>query len=112
MTVRCEYVSANDLPNRFKGTENYRISKTRGRLTLDDIEEALKRTGGDDGFYMIVLNIRQDSYTGWEMGEEKGDSVIVQYIYEGEPCPLCAEITPPMYYCPHCGKKLIWEEEE
>lgn len=86
------------------------IKKKRGKLTLDEIEEFLRyeNQGRYQSHYIIVLNCSESSCggSGWMDDQDPpGDcAVLYQYNFE-EPCPVCAEMTPPEY-CPNCGEHL------
>jgi hypothetical protein len=104
--VKAEWKSGSELPRRLQGTETYLVTKTRGKLTLDEIEEALKAKGLE-GWFCIVLRVAdEDTYTGWELEEPKGDMVYVSFIDEACDCPVCRQLTPFIGYCPECGHRI------
>lgn len=85
-----------------------RISKARGKLTLDEIEDTL-RYGNNNmwcGHYAIILNCSEATLDGpgiFDEDEPAGDAVDLYPIEEGEFCPVCGKYTPPFVSCPNCG---------
>ena len=93
-------------------TEDYRgnsalcIEKSRGKISLDELEEYLRYEARIHSHFMIMINASESAGDiGWPVEEPKGDRMLL-YEYSGDDnCPLCASIMPPEY-CPHCGEKL------
>lgn len=84
------------------------ITKRRGKLTLDEIEDALRYGAGNQycGHYAILLNCSAATLGGSGYFDEdmpKGDEVSLYPLDEGETCPVCDSLTPPYNYCPVCG---------
>lgn len=113
MTLRAEWLMDSELHPALRGTETYRVTKTRGKLTLEDIEESLAKAGME-GWSVILLKIGLDQYSGWGDSERpEGDQVLVTVIDEGLLCPVCKQLTPYIHYCPECGKKInLYPEED
>lgn len=89
------------------------IKKKRGKLTLDEIEDALRFGDGQQlcGHYAILLNCTEATVGGnglWDLEEDKGDTVSLYPIEEGETCPICSKYVPPFRYCPTCG--TAWKD--
>lgn len=103
--VKVEYMTGLELPPRLQGTESYLITKKRGKITLEDIEESLKEIGCD-GYVCIVLKIMQDGYDGWTDSDSTEDRVYASFIDDAYDCPVCRQLTPYIHYCPECGKKI------
>jgi hypothetical protein len=51
----------------------YLVKKRRGKFTLDEILDALRKYDGD--IYYIVFDAREDTYQGWDDTPQKGDVV-------------------------------------
>lgn len=91
------------------GTYTVTIKKRRGKLTLDEIEDAIRDAGIDYyGYYALLLNLNEGALEGpcYWYGDPPGDSVVLYRIEDGENCPVCQKVTPLLTYCPHCGEKL------
>jgi len=87
------------------------LEKSRGKFTLDQIEDFLRYSSNFQGNWVIILRCGEQTCggSGWDDGSEpKGDTVSLIQISDGETCPLCDEFMPPAY-CPHCGK--AYEED-
>ena len=85
------------------------VEKKRGKLTLDDIVDAIRSSGSDlFGLYALVLNLNEWALEGPGnlFDEPPGDSQVLYRIDDGETCPVCHKMTPVLTYCPHCGEKL------
>lgn len=97
------------------GTEVVRIQKSRGKLTLSEIEEILRYEYNQRwvGHYVILLNCSEATLDGpgiFDEDEPAGDAVDLYRIEEGEFCPVCGEFTPPFLYCPNCG--TAWKDTD
>jgi len=103
MSVKAEWVPSTERA-RYKEGEMWRVTKSRGKLTLDDISDSL-RSAGVEGYTMILMKIG-DTYVGWNDDTPKGDVVDVYIIEEGSPCPVCSQMVPLIMYCPECGKRI------
>lgn len=103
--ISVESMYDHELPSRLRGTDTYLIKKSRGKLTLDDVEESL-REKGFEGFICIVLKITQDGYAGWGDEDENKDQVFASIVDDGLTCPVCKQLTPLISYCPECGKRI------
>ncbi len=89
------------------------ISKQRGKLTLDEIEEILRYEEGQRlcGRYAILLNCSEATVGGnglWECESNSGDAVDLYPLSEYENCPVCGTCLPPFEYCPNCG--VSWKD--
>ncbi|MBQ7620814.1 MAG: hypothetical protein IJV02_00165 [Candidatus Methanomethylophilaceae archaeon] len=103
MTVKVEFLLPSERPRGLSETETYKVTKSRGKLTLEDIEDAFKEYGVE-GYVSIVLKISENDYSGWDDDETpKGDMVYATVIDEGLNCPICGQLTPLIRYCPECG---------
>lgn len=90
------------------------VHKNRGKLTLSEIEEALRyeNRGEFNGHYAILLNCSEATCGGSGWGDEvepKGDDVFLYPLEDGSDCPVCANLTPPFDYCPNCGEP--WKQK-
>lgn len=103
MGVKAEWVPSFDRI-RYKDGEMYRVTKSRGKLTLDEITDAL-RDAGVEGYAVVLLRIG-DVYDGWNDEIPKGDIVDVPIVDEGSACPVCSQLVPLIRYCPECGKRI------
>ena len=82
-----------------------RIEKTRGKITLDDIDVCLRKAH-EEGLWVVVLNVGGDLED-----ESENDSVIV-HRWDTFDCPLCRSSTGA-HVCPDCGFDLLkWKLEE
>lgn len=83
------------------------IQKKKGRLTLDEITEALVKSA--PGYYVIMLRCDEAAYEGNSFGyeDEPGDWVQVYSAEDTGNCPVCGSLQPPFRYCPECGTDLI-----
>lgn len=82
------------------------LEKSRGKFTLDQIEEFLRYNSSFQGNWAVILRCGEQTCGGSGWGDEiepKGDVVSLFQLGEGETCPVCSEFMPPEY-CPHCGK--------
>ncbi|MCI8539590.1 MAG: hypothetical protein HFF18_13195 [Oscillospiraceae bacterium] len=90
-----------------------RITKSRGKLTLHEIEDLLLYEDNQAwcGHYAILENCSESAAdgAGWYMEDDpKGDTVVLYKLDEGESCPVCGGLTPPYDYCPSCG--TAWKD--
>ena len=97
----------------YKGRLALRIEKKRGKLTLAEIQDLLMYEESQRycGQYAIILNCSEAAMGGDDLYLEdgqKGDTVALYQIEEGETCPVCAEKSPPFEYCPSCG--AAWKD--
>lgn len=87
--------------------QRLKITKARGKFTLDEIEDLLRYENNQllCGHYVIILNCSESTIggNGCFFEEPKGDVVSLYRIEEGDYCPICGNITPPFEYCPSCG---------
>ena len=65
MKNNIEVISGNTLGQ-------YIITKKRGKLTLEEILEALRNY--DEDKYFVIIDARSDTYQGWNDTEKKGNS--------------------------------------
>lgn len=106
--IKVEFVSGDyvrptlDSP-LVKMADTYVVRKSKGKLTLDEIEDAMREVL--PGAYAIVL--RCDEGNGYDFSGEKpkGDVVELCSLEDGDVCPVCAQLLPPQY-CPECGADL------
>lgn len=90
------------------------VEKSRGKLTIDEIEDALRTNdrGLYCGNYVLLLRCGEATLggSGWDDYEEpKGDSVALYAVGEADECPVCSRLVPPYQYCPECGSN--WDSE-
>lgn len=90
-----------------------RISKARGKLTLEEIQDLLLYENGQQfcGHYAILLNCSEGTIGGngvYLEEDSKGDSVALYQVEQEGTCPVCGENTPPFEYCPNCG--MPWKD--
>lgn len=84
------------------------VTKKKGKLTLDDITEAIM-DAQDYGHFAIILNCSMAAADGvgfWDEDEPEGDVCTLYPIDEYEKCPVCDQVTPLLEYCPECGARL------
>jgi hypothetical protein len=70
------------------------LQKSKGKLTLDEIEHFL-RYNGFCGQYVIHINATEESCEGSGWGDEiedPGDSVRLIYLEQGMECPVCSRL--------------------
>ena len=96
-----------------KDRPHLRIEKKRGKLTLEEIQDLLMYEESQRycGHYAILLNCSESAVDGGSLyleEEQKGDTVALYQIEEGEICPVCGGYTPPFVYCPNCG--TAWKD--
>lgn len=51
----------------------YRLTKQKGRLSLDEITEAMSEY--EIGWYAVIIHCTDDGYQGFMDGEKEGDAV-------------------------------------
>lgn len=86
--------------------EVYTVIKKNGRLTVEEIQEALSDVG-IEGYVTIVLHVGQMLDDGWtDPNEKKGDACSTFLIMEGNDCPVCRKMSTLRQYCPECGRIL------
>lgn len=92
-----------------KGTVVLIVRKSKGKLSVDEIVEAVRRSGFFN-YYALLLNISEEASMGdgWLNDEisKPGDSVEILPLDYGNSCPLCGEMLPEKEYCNACGAKL------
>lgn len=91
------------------------IRKTRGKFTLDEIEEVLrygkdKRGNSLQGSYAMLLRCTEETCGGNGMYDVPdsgfvGDAVTVYLLNDDDHCPVCQDRLPPHDYCPNCGER-------
>jgi len=97
----------------YKGRLALRIEKKRGKLTLAEIQDLIMYEERQRycGHYAIILNCSEAAMGGDDLYLEdgqKGDTVALYQIEEGETCQVCAEKSPPFEYCHSCG--AAWKD--
>lgn len=97
----------------YRGHQALQITKKRGKLTLDEIEDLLRYQDSQRycGQYVIILNCSEETVDGGGLfldAEQKGDAVDLYQIEDGNTCPVCGKYTPPFEYCPNCGS--AWKD--
>lgn len=85
-----------------------RITKRRGKLTLEEVSDLLLTEGWGEwhNHYAIVLNCSESALGGndlFDFGEPKGDALDLYPLENFANCPVCGQMTPPFQYCPNCG---------
>lgn len=102
MTIKTEW-------NRDRlGRDMTTVIKSRGKLTVEEIQTAL-RDKGMEGYFVIIIKVG-DTDDGYFYEEPKGDACDVYAINQDEVCPICAKTSTVQYWCHECGNKL--EERE
>lgn len=96
------------------------IRKSRGKFSLDEIEDVLRYGRDVDGQtlcgnYAMIFRCNEETCGGnglYDLGvqEPAGDIVRLYELNEGGECPICQNYLPPLELCPHCGEK--WKTEE
>ena len=97
----------------FRDKSILRITKQRGKLTLEEIEDILRYDERQRffGCYAIILNCSEATMGGNGMyfeEDQKGDAVDLYPVEEMEDCPICGKMLPPFTYCPTCG--TAWKD--
>lgn len=98
------------------GKSVLRVEKKRGKLNLEEVGDFLRYSeyGLLQGVYVAMINAQESTCggSGWidEMEERKGDILDLYKVEQGEPCPVCAKVTPDFQYCPDCGAPLQGRE--
>lgn len=92
------------------GNRGLLFKKTRGRLTLEDIEDYLRYSnrGSLRNIYVIIVNATEATIggSGWDDGNiPVGDNAFLYPLEPEEKCPVCNAMLPPEY-CPECGASL------
>lgn len=90
-----------------------RITKQRGKLTLDEITEILLHEERQRycGNYAIFMTCSEAAIGGnglYYDDDQKGDAVDLYPIEEMEDCPICGKTLPPFAYCQICG--TAWKD--
>lgn len=96
--------------NYNKGDNFYTVTKSRGRLTLDEVQEALSEKGLE-GYAMMGFHVGRDLDSGWVLDEPKGDAIDVAITDGWGDCPFCKRLLPPLVWCPKCDHKMKLREE-
>lgn len=91
------------------------IQKSRGNLTIHEIADLLRYEDSQwNGWYVILLNCTESTMGGNGcfdlMEQQKGDRVALYEVADGDECPVCADVLPPIQYCPSCGAD--WSDSE
>ncbi len=89
------------------------VRKSRGKLTVEEIQDALRESvvesGGGCYHFVVIIKATEDTgYQGWMDDEDRGDTVELWEIFEGDTCPVCGQLTPPFDNCPNCG--VAWRD--
>jgi hypothetical protein len=104
----------------YRGQEIVRVRKQRGRLTLEEVQDALRdqKLNAENwnqpffGHYAIILHCQEESGAGYlDEDEPEGDTVELYQLEDSGDCPVCGAMLPSFEYCPHCGKPWKWTEE-
>lgn len=92
------------------------VEKKRGKLNLEEVGDFLRYSeyGSLQGVYVALINAQEATCggSGWiyDTEEQKGDLLDLYKVEQGEPCPVCAKVTPDFQYCPECGAPLQGRE--
>jgi len=95
-----------------RGNEILLATKTRGKITIPELQEALRKDYRYQGSgWAITFKVFEDGgYIGWGDAEDpKGDILELYRIDEYDECPICRKLLSPIEYCNHCGEKLAQE---
>ena len=93
-----------------------RITKRRGKLTLEEIGELLRYEDRNKwcGQYTLILNCSENTLGGNGLyfdEPQPGDAVDLYPLEELSDCPVCGKLLPPFIYCPNCGTSWKAPEE-
>ncbi len=93
-----------------QGNNVFRLKKTRGKLSLEEITEFLQheKNGIYQGQYVIVVNATEFTIggSGWDDCQPTKGDVAELILLVGEAhCPVCSKLLPPDY-CAECGAKI------
>lgn len=82
--------------------------RDRGTITMSELLDALREEGYAGYMFTIVFNVHEDAgYVGWgDYDEPEGDTWKLWQVVDGDPCPICQQISPPQY-CPQCGTHVF-----
>lgn len=89
------------------GKSILRVQKSRGKISITELQEELSRDYRFCGAWAVVFAAREDGFQCWG-GEEtaKGDVLELYPVNDGEDCPICAAVYSGVEYCPHCGERV------
>jgi len=90
--------------------------KARGKITIEDLIETMQSRDFLWSFeglpFVWQFMPRESRYDDWGVDDEpKGDTVALSFADDDTPCPVCGE-THYWQYCPECGHKLTFKEED
>jgi len=90
----------------FRGQSVLCVEKSRGKISLTELQAYLAHEARLCGHWIVVLNTNESACEiGWPEEEQKGDKIhLYEYIGE-DTCPVCSKFAPPEY-CPDCGMCL------
>ena len=73
------------------GWTSYRITKSKGKLTLDDIVGTCRRYYGEGCRFVWQFMTRDEDGNGCDFGLDdfEGDAVEIEMVEEGCWCPVC-----------------------
>lgn len=85
------------------------LEKARGKLSFDEIADFIRYDLHCYSYFIMIMNCCEQTCGGNglfdDIGDSKGDKIIL-YEYVGEDiCPVCQQMAPPMY-CPECGTEI------
>lgn len=97
--------------NSRKGGDTYTVIKAKGKLTIDEVQEALIEKG-IEGYAMFGVPVGRDLDSGWmDEVEPKGDAIDVTITAGWGDCPFCQRLLPPLVWCPKCDSKMKLRDE-
>lgn len=76
------------LDQRHEGVSRYLIQKKRGKLTLDEVEEACREHIGEGAHCVWQFTVHED-YGGWFDEDDGGDQVVIEVAEPSCQCPVC-----------------------
>lgn len=88
----------------YTGKLVYMVRKSRGKLTLEEIQQAL-REAQVEGLAAIMFNL-DCSYNESIEDHVDCDRISVMAFSDYDDCPVCSHLSPIRYRCPECGRKL------
>lgn len=82
--------------------------RDKGTITMPELLDALREEGYAGYMFTIIFNVHEDAgYVGWgDYDEPEGDTWKLWQVVDGDPCPICEQISPPQF-CPQCGAHVF-----
>jgi len=101
-----------EFDNDLRGIEVLLARKSRGKISISEIQEAMRDDNRfQGGWWAIVFKTQEESYQGWgDINQPKGDVLELYRVDDLEACPICATVLS-VDYCRHCGEQIIEPQE-